>query len=66
MPLRCFRPTHRAPALLVGEHKRVIAGELERSPAAAAREHGPGHLTVYCETWGCRSTWYKPRHERRG
>ena len=35
-------------------------------PAAAAREHGPGHLTVYCETRGCRSTWYKPRHERRG
>src|SRR6185437_777443 len=34
------------------------------SPALAAREHGPGHLVVYCEAApGCRSAWYQPRHE---
>jgi hypothetical protein len=33
-------------------------------PAAEAREHGPGHLVVYCEAVkSCRSTWYSPRHE---
>ena len=32
---------------------------------AAAREHGPGHVVVYCEAVkGCRSAWYQPRHER--
>src|SRR6266550_6303503 len=31
-------------------------------PAAAAREHGPGHMVVYCEAApGCRSAWYQPR-----
>jgi hypothetical protein len=29
----------------------------------AEREHGPGHLVVYCQAPGCRSAWYKPRHE---
>jgi hypothetical protein len=33
-------------------------------PAAAAREHGPGHLVVHCQAPGCRSAWYQPRHER--
>ena len=34
------------------------------TPAAAAREHGPGHMVVRCEAvQGCRSAWYKPRHD---
>ena len=36
----------------------------ECGPAAAARQHGPGHVVVYCEAvMGCRSAWYQPRHE---
>jgi hypothetical protein len=27
----------------------------ERRPAAAAREHDPGHLVIYCQAPGCRS-----------
>ena len=29
-------------------------------PAAAEREHGPGHLVVHCQAPGCRSAWYRP------
>jgi len=36
------------------------------APAQAEREHGPGHLVVYCQAPGCRSAWYQPRHERAG
>ena len=33
------------------------------APARALRSHGPGHQVVYCQAEGCRSVWYKPRHE---
>jgi len=37
------------------------------SPAQAARTAGPaGHLVVYCQAPGCRSAWYRPRHEPAG
>ena len=33
-------------------------------PALAAQTAGPaGHLAVYCAVKGCRSVFYKPRHE---
>jgi hypothetical protein len=36
-------------------------------PALAVQERaggGPsGHLAVYCNVKGCRSVWYRPRHE---
>jgi hypothetical protein len=33
--------------------------------AQAERSRGPGHLTVECRTPGCRSAWYRPRHDPR-
>jgi hypothetical protein len=44
---------------------RIIASWMpcECAPAQAEREHGPGHLVVYCQAPGCRSVWYRPRHE---
>jgi hypothetical protein len=43
----------------------IVAWEpCECPPAVAAREHGPGHLVVHRQAPGCRSAWYKPRHER--
>jgi hypothetical protein len=36
----------------------------ECAPAQAERKHGPGHMVVYCNAApGCRSVWYKPRHD---
>ena len=33
-------------------------------PAVTAGTPGPaGHLAVYCNVKGCRSVWYRPRHE---
>jgi len=33
-------------------------------PARAASGAGAaGHLAVYCGVKGCRSVWYRPRHE---
>jgi AAA domain len=32
--------------------------------AAAEREHGPGHVVVYCEAVpNCRASWWRPRHD---
>jgi hypothetical protein len=31
--------------------------------AGAATQQPPGHRTVSCAAEGCRSTWYRPRHE---
>jgi hypothetical protein len=38
------------------------------APAVAARGQvpGAGHLVVGCDTPGCRSRWYEPRHEPEG
>lgn len=35
------------------------------APARAAHPEArrPGHQTVACQAAGCRSVWYKPRHE---
>jgi len=44
------------------DHSLVDAVRL--FPALAAREHGRGHMVVYCEAVkSCRSAWYRPRHE---
>ena len=45
---------------------RIIVGWMpcDCPPARAEREHGPGHMVVYCDAApGCRSAWYRPRHE---
>jgi len=37
------------------------------APALAVGTQGlTGHLVVYCRTEGCRSVWYRPRHEPGG
>ena len=36
------------------------------APARAGQPRGPGHLTVRCRAEGCRSVWYKPRHDQAG
>jgi hypothetical protein len=48
---------------------RIIVGWMpcDCPPARAEREHGPGHIVVYCDAApGCRSAWYRPRHEPGG
>ena len=58
-PERCANGHEWGPGLIT-----VSWMPCECGPAAAAREHGPGHVVVYCEAAkGCRSAWYQPRHE---
>jgi hypothetical protein len=33
------------------------------APQAASGGGAAGHLAVYCRVKGCRSVWYRPRHE---
>ena len=57
-PERCANGHEWGPGLIT-----VSWMPCECGPAAAAREHGPGHVVVYCEAVkGCRSAWYQPRH----
>jgi DNA-binding transcriptional MocR family regulator len=54
----------RATALLRDRELIIVAWQpCECGPAAAEREHGPGHLVVHCQAPGCRSAWYRPRCE---
>jgi hypothetical protein len=59
-PERCANGHEWSPGLIM-----VAWQPCECGPAAAEREHGPGHLVVHCQAPGCRSAWYQPRHERR-
>jgi hypothetical protein len=58
-PERCANGHEWGPGLIT-----VSWMPCECGPAAAAREHGPGHVVVYCEAVkGCRSAWYQPPHD---
>jgi hypothetical protein len=58
-PERCANGHEWGPGLIT-----VSWVPCECGPAAAAREHGPGHVVVYSEAVkGCRSARYQPRHE---
>jgi len=49
-----------------GLGKIIVSWELcDCPPALAAQTAGPaGHVAVCCAVKGCRSVWYRPRHER--
>jgi len=58
-PERCANGHEWGPGLIT-----VSWSMCECPPALAARTAGPsGHLAVYCNAPGCRSVWYRPRHQ---
>jgi hypothetical protein len=58
-PERCANGHEWGPGLITVSWMPCDCG-----PAQAAREHGPGHVVVYCEASpSCRSAWYQPRHQ---
>jgi hypothetical protein len=58
-PERCQNGHEWGPGLI------IVSWVLCDCPAAQAASGGgaAGHLAVYCRVKGCRSVWYRPRHE---
>jgi hypothetical protein len=48
-----------------GPGKIIVSWELcDCPPALAVQTAGPaGHVAVCCAVKGCRSVWYRPRHD---
>jgi hypothetical protein len=58
-PERCENGHEWAPGLII-----MSWSMCDCPPTLAAGTPGPsGHLAVYCRHPGCRSVWYRPRHE---